>query len=206
MSKNSKYTNSLLEHLFVIFKATQEKAKKQNKEYYLWEDFKKWSLNTNEYKQFYETWKESNFYYWAVPFIVQIDYKKGFILENLQWSNSGYTKENIDYDKKCNQEKWDYVDANPRLKIYYSWNGALSKYGLTRKSWNKLVLQSNGHCMLMGEQFKNASNDCHIDHDHVTNKVRGLLCARCNHLLAGLDNLKFRKKALKYLKKIFIQD
>ena len=80
------------------------------------------------------------------------------------------------------------------------WNASLKRsYKLTREGWDKLVIESNGHCALNGEQFKNASNDCQIDHDHKTGKVRGLLCARCNHLLAALDDLNFKKQAEKYL-------
>jgi len=90
-----------------------------------------------------------------------------------------------------------------KVTPYTQWTHYLkSNYNLGRKTWNELVVSSNGHCMLNGEQFKNASNDCHIDHDHITGEVRGLLCARCNHLLAGLENVDFKKKAEIYLKEL----
>lgn len=39
----------------------------------------------------------------------------------------------------------------------------------------------------------------YIDHDHKTGRVRGILCARCNGLLAGLDDEEFRAAAQVYL-------
>lgn len=39
-----------------------------------------------------------------------------------------------------------------------------------------------------------------IDHDHKTNKVRGLLCKKCNSLLGFCDdNILILKKAIEYL-------
>ncbi|AOR76515.1 endonuclease domain-containing protein [Novosphingobium resinovorum] len=40
----------------------------------------------------------------------------------------------------------------------------------------------------------------HIDHCHKTNKVRGLLCHRCNIRLAALDDAEWHASALQYLK------
>ena len=104
------------------------------------------------------------------------------------------------FRKKCQANKKRFKITTGRVsKKAWIWLFTIkNNYGLSAKDWSKLVIQSNGRCMLQGEQFKNP-RDCHIDHDHKTGKVRGLLCARCNHLLAGLDNLEFRQDALKYL-------
>ena len=164
------------------------------------EDFIDWSDSNQEYKDFYAEWKQRNYSDTAVPFIELITLEKGYVIGNIKFHGRP-TSSHSDYEetKKNNRIKWKKIDNNPKLKKYCAWSGALSQYGLTRKDWNKLVLASNGKCMLMGEQFKNASNDCHIDHDHQTGKIRGLICARCNHLLAGLDDKEFNKNAQKYL-------
>ena len=45
-------------------------------------------------------------------------------------------------------------------------------------------------------------NATHRDHDHATDRIRGLLCASCNHV-AGLlvDNPEFADKMAAYLRK-----
>ncbi|NCA22781.1 MAG: hypothetical protein EBS86_16815, partial [Crocinitomicaceae bacterium] len=45
-------------------------------------------------------------------------------------------------------------------------------------------------------------NNAHIDHDHKTGKVRGLLCRECNLLLGfSRDNIHLLEKAISYLQK-----
>jgi hypothetical protein len=38
-----------------------------------------------------------------------------------------------------------------------------------------------------------------IDHDHTTNKIRGILCNRCNTIVGGLENHKNVEKLLEYM-------
>lgn len=40
----------------------------------------------------------------------------------------------------------------------------------------------------------------HIDHDHVTGKVRGILCVRCN-MMIGNNTVKILRKAIRYLQR-----
>ncbi|MGH7974874.1 MAG: endonuclease domain-containing protein [bacterium] len=73
-------------------------------------------------------------------------------------------------------------------------------YGLISKDWTRLVLQSNGKCEIYSKQFKNARNVC-IDHDHQTNKIRGLLCESCNFGLGFFRTPDLYSAAIKYLVK-----
>jgi hypothetical protein len=45
----------------------------------------------------------------------------------------------------------------------------------------------------------------YLDHDHVTGRVRGVLCFRCNHRLLGrgLENVALHRSAAEYLDSTF---
>lgn len=71
------------------------------------------------------------------------------------------------------------------------------KYGLTINSFKKLLYKQNGTCALCKTQRDRPV----VDHNHLSNKVRGILCHKCN---AGIgffeDNVQLLKQAIKYLK------
>lgn len=79
-------------------------------------------------------------------------------------------------------------------------------YNLTVNEYNKLVERQNGLCAICGK-VETANNQygmfpLSIDHDHITGKVRGLLCQRCNRMLGhAKDNINILKKAIKYLRR-----
>jgi hypothetical protein len=63
-------------------------------------------------------------------------------------------------------------------------------------TFEKKVRQQRGLCAVC--KIKKAE---HIDHDHVTNKVRGLLCFTCNTSLGKMnDSIPILMRAIKYLK------
>lgn len=72
--------------------------------------------------------------------------------------------------------------------------------------YNKLLEKQNGLCAICFKQNTTKRNGkikrFAIDHDHVTNKVRALLCAFCNALIGyAQDNIEILESAVKYLKK-----
>ena len=75
------------------------------------------------------------------------------------------------------------------------------KYNITIDDFENLrELQKNKCAICFGEMI--LPRDCNIDHNHDTDKVRGLLCNRCNRAL-GLfrDNAEILKNAIIYLQK-----
>ena len=70
-------------------------------------------------------------------------------------------------------------------------------YGLTTKEHNELVNKQNGVCAIcaMPPRGKNKENKLHVDHDHTTKAVRGLLCMRCNLHLAWMELFEAEAKA-----------
>lgn len=59
------------------------------------------------------------------------------------------------------------------------------KYGLTSNIFEALVLAQLGKCAVCGA---NEGMELHVDHDHRTNKVRGLLCGKCNKAIGLLND------------------
>jgi hypothetical protein len=50
-------------------------------------------------------------------------------------------------------------------------------YGLNEEQYNNMILSQNNICAIC---HKPSDKTLHIDHDHVTGRVRGLLCSNCN--------------------------
>ena len=76
------------------------------------------------------------------------------------------------------------------------------KYGLSEEEYKAL----GSTCNLCGKSFKNElkfqtwKKVLCVDHDHKTNKVRGLLCNGCNRGLGMFnDNSELLRKAADYL-------
>lgn len=74
------------------------------------------------------------------------------------------------------------------------------KYGITLIDYNRMLEEQNGVCKICKKDGKDRAGALHVDHCHITNKVRGLLCARCNIALGNLnDDPELFRKAIKYL-------
>lgn len=72
-------------------------------------------------------------------------------------------------------------------------------YGLTWAAYQTLFARANGCCEIC-KQPEKAGRRLAVDHCHVTKKVRGLLCIRCNTSLGVLDSYPdFVKNAQQYL-------
>jgi hypothetical protein len=78
------------------------------------------------------------------------------------------------------------------------------KYGITMSEYNNYITLSNNKCPLCNIEYfstgSRLSQPC-IDHDHTTNKVRGVICHACNVALGLVrDNKLILQKMLEYLK------
>lgn len=51
------------------------------------------------------------------------------------------------------------------------------------------------------ESLSQAKVTAYVDHNHTTNKVRGILCPRCNSQLGLVEDKEWLSKALSYLQK-----
>lgn len=72
-------------------------------------------------------------------------------------------------------------------------------YGITLKQRAKLLVAQRNCCAICETPFA-LIKLTHTDHDHVSGKVRGILCQRCNVGLGMLrDDVAILNKAIKYV-------
>jgi hypothetical protein len=76
-----------------------------------------------------------------------------------------------------------------------------ANYGISYAEVFAMWLAQEKHCKCCDEPIRFPARHTHLDHDHLTGKVRGLLCARCNALLgyAG-DSVDLLRRAITYLR------
>lgn len=69
------------------------------------------------------------------------------------------------------------------------------KYGLTLSQFDEMIVAQVGLCAACDEPMIGERN-CHVDHDHVTGRVRGLLCHGCNCAAGYMSDSSVRAKKL----------
>jgi DNA-directed RNA polymerase subunit RPC12/RpoP len=106
-------------------------------------------------------------------------------------------------DKIKGYAKNFYINNPGYYKAKYRRNREVilsKKYGLTPDQVKALKLEQNYKCKMCGKDLV-LGHSTHIDHDHITNKVRGILCNKCNLGLGFFnDNIKTLKLGIKYLR------
>ena len=78
----------------------------------------------------------------------------------------------------------------------------LAKYGLTIETFEAILKSQNGCCAICKSPVSGSKtkNRLSVDHDHITNKTRGLLCHSCNLCMGyAKDNPALLRKAAEYL-------
>ena len=78
--------------------------------------------------------------------------------------------------------------------LRFSWE-LKTKYNLTVDQYQNMVLTQNGKCAICHEE-----TELQVDHCHKTNRVRGLLCFKCNIAIAHFNDSPYLlAEATKYL-------
>lgn len=82
---------------------------------------------------------------------------------------------------------------NPaRYAAYQRKNHLKMKYGLTLAAYEAMLARQAGACAICRDSVP-AGVKLHVDHDHATGAVRGLLCASCN---LGLGKFKDSRRVI----------
>jgi nitrate/TMAO reductase-like tetraheme cytochrome c subunit len=75
------------------------------------------------------------------------------------------------------------------------------KYGISLFEWNKMFEMQKGVCPICHRHQDEIHHRLCVDHDHVTGKIRKLVCRDCNLILGhAFDNIDVLESAIKYLK------
>lgn len=93
-------------------------------------------------------------------------------------------------------------DADPiRVRLYKRQTNYRIKYGLELVQVEAMLEAQNGLCAICEAPIiLGGRSGAKVDHDHKTNRVRGLLCSRCNVALGSFrDDPKILAAAITYL-------
>ena len=74
-------------------------------------------------------------------------------------------------------------------------------YGLTPEQYKMILKRQKNKCTVCPTKLsKLSSKEIHIDHNHKTGKVRGILCQKCNLALGLLlESVNIIKSLLNYI-------
>lgn len=92
------------------------------------------------------------------------------------------------------------IEQRAERKVLMRRNNLKRLYGITPEQYEELLKSQDGVCAICGGTCITGRR-LSVDHDHETNKIRGLLCSRCNFGIGQLDTIEKLNNAVKYLEK-----
>lgn len=136
--------------------------------------------------------------------LVRLDEAKPFGPDNFEWCEF-LRKEETETNKEWWARKWK--DARERKPdVEYDRNLKRS-FGIGLDEYLEKFKNQNGVCAICEEEETSKSQSgtlrrLAVDHCHSSNKIRELLCSRCNKALGAIeDNVELLQKMIDYLNK-----
>jgi hypothetical protein len=100
----------------------------------------------------------------------------------------------------CNARKRAEARKCPDAYRFFRLKEVLNMHGITLDKYHSLLEWQDFCCAICGTDVVSvASRQTHIDHDHETGKVRGILCGKCNTGLGKLGDGKHLDAAVRYI-------
>lgn len=107
-----------------------------------------------------------------------------------------YQKEHLEQFREYNKKS--YHKHRERLKPIRRVQRLKWKYGMSEEQYNQLLIKQDHKCAICKRPLVGKID---VDHNHKTNKNRGLLCGKCNKAIGLLDeNIILLASAITYLK------
>ena len=96
----------------------------------------------------------------------------------------------------------EYRVKNPGKVDLWLRRSNLKKYGITPEDKQALFDKQGGKCVICPTLLVTGRRGMHVDHDHSTGVVRGLLCWHCNVMLGNFkDKADVLQRAVVYLER-----
>jgi hypothetical protein len=106
--------------------------------------------------------------------------RKCSVIDSTKWFNKMSKTEKSNYHRKANLKKM---------------------YGLTIEQYNWFFQNQKGYCLGCNRHQSILNRKLNVDHNHITTKVRGLLCIGCNRALGFVEeNIQTLLNLANYLK------
>lgn len=110
-----------------------------------------------------------------------------------------------DYDRKKNENAWKKIQGDERLKELRAAtvrrHHLKTRFGLTVEEYDRMWEVQDGRCAVCPRELESGYKT-HVDHDHETGTVRGLLCMQCNTSLGKLkEDEEIVRNLLSYIQK-----
>lgn len=122
------------------------------------------------------------------------------------------------YSRKCNEKNKEhrlaygkkYYDANKDKWRYKCWASKLKRlFGITPEDYNRMFQEQNGCCAICHKPESIVKSGVisrlAVDHCHSTNKLRMLLCQRCNTTIGRCEeSVELLQKMINYLQQFSV--
>lgn len=94
-----------------------------------------------------------------------------------------------DYSGRCHSNRRfcsDKCRADGGRRRYY-----LREYGITHEQYDLILSSQNGKCAICAKDVSWSKRESHLDHNHETGTIRGVLCSSCNRGIGLMKDSAF---------------
>jgi hypothetical protein len=86
--------------------------------------------------------------------------------------------------------------ADDNLRRANAYKARVRSYGLSASEFDRMLVEQAGLCRVCDDPLGPNPNQLHVDHCHVTGRIRALLCRRCNVALGAAGESPDRLRGL----------
>lgn len=116
-------------------------------------------------------------------------------------------KWNTDNADRVRTKQKEWAQSNPdKIREYQRSSARKKMYGIDREAYNRKLAEQGGVCAICKQPERVIINgrriNLAVDHDHLTDEIRDLLCSSCNGALGLVkDSIAWLEAMIEYLKK-----